>query len=234
MDYCFNSKGAPDSALPYKLEIQVLINKGIQFLENLSTSELTTIVATDLEYGINSSLHRGSHHPSLVYDIVVGNTTRGRISKKPTAEKTTHLYHYNQVHELFRVDTIYQNKVAYTEWIQKYDDGIYGFTIDFNGRLSAVCKECFSEGRIISYTLVNCVYNGHEYVCFGYLNEIYQYDIQGLYRSQFIKFVPQSAYLIHRIYEFERKDGYLVSFFELSDTNQITSNRHRIAKKRKA
>ena len=234
MENCFNDIDKEISVASCSMEAHALMKKGIQFLASFNTADNSYSPAVNREYSIGSSLHRGYHHPSPIYDIIVGNTKRGRISKNPQAAHITHCHYYNQVHELFRIDTIYQNKVSYTEWIQKNDDGIYGFTVDCNGKLAAICKEHYEEGRIISYTQVHCVYISNVYECFDYLNELYEYDAEGLHRCSFIKFAPRSAYLIHKVYEFERKDGYLISYTECIDTNDAKKNCYRISKKIKA
>lgn len=211
-----------------------LIQKGIQFVSNATFLMAAEKAALEKEFCINSTIHRGYYNPSPVYDIIVGNTKRGRISANPHAANITHCYYYNQAHELIRVDCFFQNKISYTELFFREDNTIYGFTVDCNNRLSAVSKEIYDDGRIISFALAHCIYIGSECRCFDYLEENYQYDSEGLHICHFMNLVPRSECLIYKVYEFERMDGFLVSYFECLDEKKANQIRYRITKRRKA
>lgn len=216
------------------IEANRLIERGVQFITDAQYDAIKTRNTAKEEYCVNSTLHRGYYNPSPVYDIIVGNEKRGKLSKNPLAETITHRYYYNLAHALIQIDYIYQNRVSHTEWLCQENNEIYGYTIDCNMRLSAVSREIYKDGRIVSFTLVHCIYNGRKYEWFRYHKENYQYDVEGLRICNFINLVQRSNYLINKVYKFERQNGFLVSYSECSNKTNENKAHYQIKKRRKA
>ena len=211
-----------------------LLERGIQFMSELESCDSKPDNASKEEYCVGSTLHRGYYNPSPVYDIIVGNTSRGRISKKPSADKVTHRYFFDRENELFKVDNIYQSKTAYTEWLYRENNVRYGFTVDCGMHLSAVTKESYQEGRLVTFALVHCIYKNNKYEFYKYHEETYQYDIEGLHLCNFISLANHSSYLVNKVYAFKRENGFLVSYSECRNKMPRNAPCYSVKKKRKA
>lgn len=234
MERCLKDALGKKTEKDVYIEANGLIKRGVQFITNTKLGAIKASDTSKEEYCINSTLHRGYYNPSPVYDIIVGNTKRGRIIANPHSEKITHHYYYDFSNKLVQIDSINQTGTSHTEWLCHEDDITYGFTIDRNKHLAAICKEIYVDGRIISFAIVNCLQNGVEYEWFNYHEENYQYDTDGLCMCNFINVVQHSNFFINKVYSFERKNGFLISYSEYSDITDENKTRYLIKKRRKA
>ena len=182
---------------------------------------------------VNSSLHRGYFHPSPVYDLIIGNTRRGRFVRN--GENYSHRYVLDNVGKLKYVESYRNGRISYVEHLQYDESTIIGITIDQKGRLAAVCEETYIDSKISSFILVNCLFNEGNYVIFNIRAENFYYDSKGLSECAFRSISPSSGFQINKHYAFERKDGFLVSYTDTLDcpTND-TKKTFQIAKRRKA
>ena len=213
----------------YRIRIDSLLEQGLIFLQSLNGRRLD-MCSTREEICVGSSLHRGYYHPSPVYDILVGNTKRGKLLKCPTsAAKYTHKYIYGTENKLEKVETVVQSSVAFIEYIQRTGNRQLGFTIDCFGNLSTVCEEIFDNNRLVAFSVLNCSFNGIEYSCYNYHFENYYYDDDGICECDFINYSPRSSMLIDEHYIFDRSDGCLTAY-----TNTASQAKYAIKTKRKA
>lgn len=182
------------------------------------------------EFCTGSSLHRGYYHPSPIYDIVVGNTKRGRLLKLHTnAKDYSHRYIYGMDNTLKSVETIFHNRKAFTEYLLHETNKRVGITLDCFGNLSAVSEELYANNQLVCFSIVNCIFDGREYSYYNYHAENYYYDSIGIIACDFLNYSPQGEQLISEHYSFERVDGYLSAY-----TNTTSHIRYSINIKRKA
>jgi hypothetical protein len=184
---------------------------GLTYLEAMP-EEPSLFTPSNQEFAVNSTLYRGYYHPSPVYDLIVGNTKRGRLVRNPVTAQLSHCYYYDDQRRLLRVDSYYQGRISHTEYLKREGQMVYGFTVDCSGRLAAVCRETYDNGRIASLSLMHCVCTHGQYRCFEYLEEHYRYDSEGLCTSNFVVYRPGSVHVIYEIYEFQRENGRFVSY----------------------
>lgn len=168
------------------------------------------------EYCTNSSLHRGIYHPSPIIDLLIGNTKRGSLKKQfPHNHQFTHRYMYNDG-ILMCIETYFQSKVAYTEYLYYDQKQRYGVTIDNEMRLAAVTEEIFDADHIVAFSLMNCVLLGGKYKCIDLRSENYYYDSEGLVECDMQKLSPMGMTVINEHYIWEREAGYLTAYTNIS------------------
>ena len=186
------------------------------------------------EYCCGATLHRGYYHPSPVYDLIVGNTKRGKLCPSRTAQ-VTNRFLFDHYDRLVRVETFHRERISTVEYLFYENQKVQGITIDSNGYLASVSEEQHEDGKIVYYAIARYYYSDGKYTCFDYHQEEFTYDAHGLFRCQFINFTPQSGYLIDRAYNFERKNGYLIAYFpESHDGLPVVQEKYMIKRKRKA
>lgn len=188
---------------------------------NLSAMELCS----------NSTLHRGYFHPSPIYDLVVGNTKRGSLKPLNSHSPITHRYWVDNNGRLSLIESITPTRISHTEKLFFEDNEIVGITVDCNGHLSAVSKERYDGARIAYFALMNCAFGGEAYKCFNFHSEQYTHDSLGLSECDFINVSPLSHTIVRKRYAFERQNGFLISYRDLSSPKQV---KYTITKKRKA
>lgn len=215
-------------------KVRAMLQYGQAQLGKLSIPAVQSELLACTKFCIYSTLHRGYYHPSPVYDLIVGNTKRGRLQSNMT-DYVSHQYFYNASGRLERIESFSCGRTAFIELLQYQDGIILGTTLDSNGRLAAVCEEVYEDDRITTLYLVNCFFDGNQYVAYDYRREKYIYDDIGISACDFVSFSPQSKNIIHKTYEFQREDGYLVSFSEmLQNRTDVKVTKYQITKKRKA
>lgn len=228
-----NNSQNPDNIINpndmYQNKSNMLLSCGIELFQGTNYNSFIT-PACNVELCRGSSLHRGYYHPSPIYDIIVGNAKRGKIVRSScTAKDCSHRYTYTADGKLQHVESFANGKTAYTEYLIYLADKRIGLTIDCYNYLSAISEERFEMGRLASFSLANCIFDGHSYSCYNYHEEQYYYDDIGLFQCDFINFSTSSRYLINEQYSFERTNGYLSAY-----TNTTSHIRYAISKKRKA
>ena len=198
----------------------------------MEQSEKTEIVRE--AYCCGATLHRGYYHPSPVYDLIVGNTKRGRLSAKST-RPYSHRYCFDRNDKLVRIEYLHDGRVSHIEYLDYCEQFVRGITVDCNGFLSAVTEEQYSHNRIVSFSISQCYHVNGAYTCFDYHKEEYCYDEYGLSKCQFVNLTPGSGYMVDEVYSFDRENGFLVSFSpDTADTNADQRVTYTIRKRRKA
>ncbi len=127
------------------------------------------------EYGKGGELlHRGYYCPSPIFDIVVGNVSRGRLLKRPTSNSNpTYRYGFDDNGNLLTV--IHPNG---TEIIIRQGEMEIGIDFDAENEIQAICWCIFSNGTIQSY--VFSLYHSFEKKIAEYRRENYIYSKNGL------------------------------------------------------
>lgn len=218
----------------YLQKIQHLISVGLMKIGEENTESYLLQRYSGHEYCTNASLHRGFYHPSPIYDIVVGNTQRGRIHKaKPDQTKITHRFLYGADGSLDCVETYSQGRVAYVEHLYYDGDMRLGVSIDKNNRIAAVCEERFAKNQLVDFFILNCVFIDEHYECYSARSEHYLYNDSGLCECDFVVISPKSGSMIQKKYRFNREDGMLTSYTDALASNAKTPRVYSIKKKRK-
>lgn len=171
---------------------------------------------TTREYATESELHRGFYCPSKIFDIVVGNCSRGRLLKKGIPNKKASFeYGFDSSQRLVTVNCLESN----IHEIIIYGDNNSALGILFEdddcGVTVYAVSECLYDDkmRIKDYYYTNFVYDGS-------LSELevekYLYDEIGINTVDYYKYFAafnKFPCLDHLKYEFKHnKDGYLSSY----------------------
>lgn len=139
-----------------------------------------------LKYSINSTLYRGSLFPSLIYDVVVGNTKRGRISSRKPKGKDYYIYYFDN-NQLAFVEQIIDSQLASIEVIIPGKSGVvYGFNYTL-GELSYVNECRYDDGKLVEH--FHMFYDTSldiEY--YRLLSEQYTYENDKLHKVQMKEF----------------------------------------------
>lgn len=193
------------------------------------------IVRTETASG-SKHLHRGFYCPSLIQDIVVVGTKRGRLLKRVTSRTfPCNEYGFNANGQLILCENLVRKTrgdtecliVASREFLFYEKNRIYGITMDSHGYLQTVTEEVFQEGKRIYYLNGLCTSFDGVIDCRSISCEYYSYDRDVLHSCHWHRLMipPQSnpdfakaiglALPLHPIYQhdlyfFERKDGQLV------------------------
>lgn len=97
-----------------------------------------------------SDLHRGYYCPSPVFDLLIGNTKRGRILQRPNSRtRFSHKYYFGKDEDLLYVEQPFQ-----TEYLVRDQDYRYGYTFDKYG-LCCVAMETFKDNRLSEFLWAN-------------------------------------------------------------------------------
>lgn len=171
------------------------------------------------EYASGSTLHRGFYCPSPVYDLIVGNTHRGKILKRITkASKPSHEYGFDANGRLLYCKSFYMGCHACTEYLVYNESTVYGLNVDRDGRVSTITEETYAQGKLQQFLRCLCLPTKDGFCCQEIDCESYEYDSEGLYRCTRSHFSPPSKdipdvplYRCDRCL-FERKDGFLTGY----------------------
>lgn len=182
------------------------------------------------EYAAGSDLHRGYYCPSPTYDLVVGNTKRGKLLKKPAVlSKPSHEYGYDAQGRMLYCKWLDSDRVSMTEYLIHQGNTVYGILVDRDGDISTITEEVYSDGKLTGYLQGLCIPCGSSFQC-GEINcEYYEYDAEGLFRCEmhslklpmqdppaFLNgvlpdFMQQPIYS-REAYDFQRENGYLTGY----------------------
>lgn len=128
------------------------------------------------EYCIGSDMFLGYYNPSPVYDLIVGNMRRGKLSDKCTKlQKPTHQYGFDENGKLVVVNRIMPKEESdYDEYaVLEYNDnivtiiGVCKIGDDTEINTIALC-EYDTDGRLVKLT------EGYEYSDEGGFTSVYQ------------------------------------------------------------
>ena len=160
------------------------------------------------EYGTGGEcLHRGFYCPSKIFDIVVGNVGRGKVTKQPpTLRQADFVYGFDGENRMITVDS-----PDSCELILHQEQQECGITLDKSGGVGAISECCFDADRILSY----CRYLLDPYTgkVIERTQEQYQYEQDQLlvHWSRFTRLTtPQLLQQV--VYHFSAEDGYLTSY----------------------
>lgn len=196
-----------------------LLRLGEAFLEG-GVVEHRSIPCERVEFCANSRyLHRGFYCPSPVLDLLVTNTRRGRILKRPTGRSNiTNRYVYDTSGKLIFTDNYINGKMVSSEYLLYYENMVCGITIGISGRIICVSEELYANSRIESYLCAYYSGTGESTICYKMDCENYQYDEYGLADLDYwyISFECEQAkvdgFIQHNRYSFFREDGRLKAF----------------------
>ena len=203
--------------LQQQQKCDLLLERGRHYLKDLNNiSSVAKTKAVRFEYAIKGSVHRAVYCPSPVLDLLVGNVRRGRILDRVTAaSKITHRFGFDKNNQLQFVEVIsdIDRQIAYTEYITREKNKLFGITIDNAGHLSALSEEQFVDGRIQKYIYAEMLPATEDILCFDLNTEEYQYDEHGLASCEWTGFDPLSSDMRRKLLcKFERRDGLLYSY----------------------
>lgn len=134
-----------------------------------------------MEFASGSDLHRGFYCPSPVFDLIVGNTHRGRILKRVTKRsKPSHGYSFDSDGTLLKCEYYFNGSTAMTEYLNRENNSVFGITVDQSNRLESVTEEVYDQGRIRRYLFGLFVPVGGSEQCCDVTCEEYRYDDTGL------------------------------------------------------
>ena len=224
----------------YQSESLRLLKIAQSFLrENYSTLDIREMRAVRREFASGSTLHRGFYCPCPVFEIMVGNTHRGKILKRITSRsKPTHEYGFDANGQLLWAKTICGGKQIFVEHILCDGDRRYGITVDSSRMLHTITEEVFCGNRIVQYTNLLCRELDDSFP-FREINSYqYFYDEQGLSIYVWDRFMAPCSLqpfmktdptrpstpdhfdfvssfppmLTHEEFSFTRENGYIVSY----------------------
>ena len=102
------------------------------------------------------NLHRGWYCPSIIYDIVIGNASRGRLVKKPQPQTLPSFrYCFNANGTLLRVDEYFNGKIAASESLLYENETIKGLTITSDNQLLRYSEEQYSDAILTQYSYID-------------------------------------------------------------------------------
>ena len=182
------------------------------------------------EYASGSTLHRGFYCPSPTYDIIVGNTKRGKLLKHHTAlSNPSHEYGFDADGKLLYCKWFSKKSVVMLEYLVYSENVVYGILLDTDGGISVVTEETYANNKLVQYLHGLCIPSGNSFHCQEIDCEEYEYDAEGLCCCQMHNLLlPQQdppdflknvilPFMRHPIYRgssylFERTDGYLSGY----------------------
>lgn len=146
-------------------EINNCIELGAQLVNHacltLPKAEHVICETTQKEYtykfGIGGqNLHRGWYCPSIIYDIVIGNASRGRLVKNPQPQTSPSFrYCFNANGTLLRVDEYSNGKIAASECLLHENKTIKGVTITPDKQLLRYSEELYSGSILTQYSYID-------------------------------------------------------------------------------
>ena len=220
------------ACLHFQAECSRLIGIAGQLLKSVSQlQEKSETQTVRREFASGSTLHRGFYCPSPVFELIVGNTKRGKLLKRVTSfSKPSHEYGFDGKGRLLWCKThLNGTGASYTEYLDHREHSVFGITLDNSGHPTTITEEVYHNGRLVCYTNVLCLPFGDSLRCAEIRCECYNYDELGLHSCKTHHYhplsqnmpvtpaplspsgMPGSIYSTDR-YVFDRRDGYLVSY----------------------
>ncbi len=203
-----NSKENREKCKPYLLECQRLDETVKRYTDQCQQifEKLNAEVVRE-QYAVGGDLHRGFYCPSPVFDIVIGNTHRGKLLKRLTIRShPSHTYRYNKDDRMILVTDQYNRH----EIILRNGNVETGILFYDKGKISSI-SECIYDGnRIQSY--VNFLYSSYNIQHSRYDYETYEYSTEGLKSADLFEFSDfrNKPALRHSKYIFQHdEEGYL-------------------------
>lgn len=151
-------------------------------------------------------LHRGYYCPSIVQDIVIGRSNRGRLLKRLGAKEPDFIYGFDENRQLRTVRRSFLREV-----IIRQNDSEIGIGIsNYDNRIETVSECKYDGGKIKSYALCTCnMYDAEFDKILSVDKELYNYS-DG--KMSVDMFQLMSKISNHVRYNFPVEDGYLTSY----------------------
>lgn len=189
-------------------EADDILQYGLAYLDSFHEEQVIR-----KEFGSQSDLHRGFYCPSPVYDIFVGNVKRGKLLKNLTKRSANYyVYGFDESDKIIRVEQYRNCKLAVVEHICYIGPDIYGITLDQWGYLYQVTREEYQNNKLVTYSKVLFMHHRGIYDSIKLCRERYIYDEKGLHQCCFTQYMPAAELCDQTLYNFQRKDGKLVSY----------------------
>lgn len=180
---------------------------------------------------VGSSIFRGCFHPSPVYDLIVGNTKRGRkCNGNIHSDRITHRYLFNEENQLDCIESIYMGRVSYVEFLTYEQDARIGITTVDGTKVRGICEEKFECGRIVSFAYLSYFeMDGSKVLCHLHWEE-YKYDENGLCFCDFVTNLnPDYQPFTFSQFQFTVKDGMITSYTRGGGIQYSTAHKKRDA-----
>lgn len=208
---------------------RLLIKKGTDFRKEKTVEDIAAEAFT-AEYSKNARyLHRGYYCPSMVRDVLIGNSRRGTIVKRPKQmANITHKYLFSQDGKLRKaVSFIPSDNNTKTEYLIYEENVVYGLAYDDADNLVGLSEEVFADGNVVSYFCASCFVQPNSGMDFGITEmfyEAYHYVEQKLHSMKFFHVCPHiddpdddaevDTLIGMTDYQFIRENGCIVGFEE--------------------
>ena len=210
-------------------ECQGLENLAHMFLSRIpELSQAYTSETVRVEYATGSTLRRGFYCPSPVFELIVGNTKRGKIShRKPATAKHWHMYGFNRNNNLLWCREYYNGNASYTEHLIYENSHVYAVQAEaHSGRLSRFTDEFYEKGQLTKLMFGMFGIDGE---CQELLTETYQYDNEGIvactwhsivlppksipdFLEPFASHLPRDPIVRRNHYTFHRENGLVCGY----------------------
>lgn len=175
-----------------------------------------------LMYSTGSTLYRDALFPSLIFDIVIGNIKRGRISSRKPKGKDYYIYYFDN-NQLAFVEQIIDSQLALIEVIIPGESGVvYGFNYTL-GELSYVNECRYDDGKLVEH--FHLFYDTSlDIESYRLLSERYTYENDKLHKVQMKEFDSAIISYSKLDYIFEyNEDGKATSYTAI-DYNERFGN----------
>jgi len=164
------------------------------------------------EYSVKGEIiHRGYYCPSLIQDIVIGNSNRGKILKRKTSRShLTYKYGFDSEDRLVVVEQLDGGSI---EVIVHKGDKTVGLSFDLEGCIESLAECIYQNGKISSYVFAVAWAGKGE--C-EYRREDYNYSADGLEYVDMFDFLGGvgGPILNHERYLFRHdEEGYLSQYY---------------------
>lgn len=122
--------------------------------------------------------HRGFYCPNPVYELIIGNSRRGKILKRPSAtSKPVYEYGFDACDQLLWAHNREQNN---TEYLIYEGNTVCGITVDKNGTPSTFTEETYENGRITVFYIAHFYPFSSDFSCMMLKADYFEYDALGL------------------------------------------------------
>lgn len=193
------------------------------------------------EYGVGGTgIHRGFYSPSIAFDIVMGNVSRGRLLKSGNhPKKYDYEFCFDVSDQLSCIRSFRQNKIESTEYLFHSDSCREGYTfLSESCPLYSYSKETFQHSHLISYELF--YFSPSPFPVLLYQKEQYTYIGNDSLRYDRFDFCPDfssvsKCSLQHLLFQFELDgNGNLSSFRTGNDNGELNERIFTVNIQRKA
>lgn len=173
------------------------------------------------QYGIGGEcLHRGYYCPSKIYDIVVGNISRGRITKQePVDSLPPFTFGFDSQNKLILVKQPDSSELIYYK-----DQSEIGISVSNEMKIQSLSKCHFCEGKLYSYSF--CLFDPYTRRIVELTKEKYAY-LKNQVQVDWSRVAASNNTMVkqHENYIFSIEDEYLTSY-RVNGLAQTTCNNH--------